>query len=104
MIGIPNEPNRIQQLDNVAAEIRLPPEHAMPSCAGKRMVIILQTLTHRDQGNQIVVGAVIVQVKATRSEIMAHGSNAPARLVDDEAANQSAPQEAEKRSVPSAGD
>jgi len=57
------------------------------------MMVVLQTFAEREYRDRVIVGTVIVRIEPAGSEIMTDRSDAPARLVDDEAADQSAPQE-----------
>src|SRR5215831_10201278 len=102
MISIPNQANYSEQLNNVAAEIGLPPEHPVTRGAREGVMIVLQAFSECEHGDQIVVRAVIIEVKAARSEVVADRSHAPARLIDDETPNQATPQETERSARPRA--
>ena len=100
MIGVPHQANGSEQLNDIAAEIRLPPEHAVTCCAGEGVMIVLKAFSECKHRNKIVIRAVIVEVEAARSEVVADRANAPTRLIDDETANQAAPQEPERSARP----
>src|SRR5262249_24798312 len=87
----------VAQLDHRPGDVHLPPLQPMNGGAGERVVVVVPRFSERRNGENHVVGAVVLDMVGLAAKYMADGVNAPSGVMHHQDPDQAAPQKSSRR-------